>query len=389
LRACDPRRLLFRAFDAHPLPSMTTFNVVAAGKAARPMSDAFVERFGARTREVVIAHGGHPLPDEQSFASGEAALRLADANRARGETLVVLLSGGASAMMAAPAPGVTLEDKIAMTRELLRSGLPIAEMNTRRKRLSAIKGGRLAVRAGRSITFAISDVHAPVEDDPSVIGSGPTVITDPSIGRADTTFVLVGSRRDAMDGASAEAVRLGYEVQRIDSPTLGEARESARIFATRITGAVAARHDSDGARQRLSVIASGETTVTLSRDSTGRGGRNQEFALAAALALEDAPATGTPAVARGGPSLAAAPEGWALACVGTDGIDGPTDAAGAIVDSTTLSRAVAAGLDPPVALALHDSYPLFERLGDLVITGPTNTNVGDLQVLVCQSRVAE
>ena len=377
---------------------MVTFNVVAAGKAARPMSDAFVERFGARTREVVVAHGGHPLPDEQSIASGEAALRLADANRARGETLVVLLSGGASAMMAAPAPGVTLQDKIAMTRELLRSGLPIAEMNTRRKRLSAIKGGRLAVRAGRSITFAISDVHAPVEDDPSVIGSGPTVITDPSIGRADTTFVLVGSRRDAMDGASAEAVRLGYEVQRIDSPTLGEARESARIFATRITGAVAARHDSDGARQRLSVIASGETTVTLSRDSTGRGGRNQEFALAAALALEDAPATGTPAVARGGetladgrsrPSLDDARDGWALACVGTDGIDGPTDAAGAIVDSTTLSRAAAAGLDPRVALALHDSYSFFERLGDLVITGPTNTNVGDVQVLVCQSRVAE
>jgi hydroxypyruvate reductase len=368
---------------------MATFNVVAAGKAARPMSDAFVERFGARTREVVIAHGGHPLPDEQSFASGEAALRLADATRARGETLVVLLSGGASAMMAAPAPGVTLQDKIALTRELLRSGLPIAEMNTRRKRLSAIKGGRLAVRAGRSITFAISDVHAPVEDDPSVIGSGPTVITDPSIGRADTTFVLVGSRRDAMDGASAEAVRLGYEVQRIDSPTLGEAREAARIFATRVVGVVAVPHYSDGVRVRLSVIASGETTVTLSPDSTGRGGRNQEFALAAALALEDAPGTGTPADARGGASLAGARDRWALACVGTDGIDGPTDAAGAIVDSTTLSRAGAAGLDPRAALASHDSYPLFERLGDLVITGPTGTNVGDLQVLVCQPRVAE
>jgi hydroxypyruvate reductase len=337
------------------------------------MSEAFMERFGERTRDVVIARGGHPLPDEESFASGEAALRLADANRARGETLVVLLSGGASAMMAAPAPGVTLQDKIAMTRELLGSGLPIAEINARRKRLSAIKGGKLAVRAGRSITFAISDVHAPVEDDPSVIGSGPTVITDPSIGRADTTFVLVGSRREAMDGASAEAARLGYDVRRIDSPTLGEAREAARIFAARVSGLFVATHNPQATSQLTSVIASGETTVTLPPDSSGRGGRNQEFALAAAVALADA---------HGGRALAAAHGEWALACVGTDGIDGPTDAAGAIVDSTTLSRAATEGLDPRAALATHDSHPFFHRLGDLVITGPTGTNVGDLQVLV-------
>src|SRR5437867_7674842 len=135
------------------------------------MADAFLERYAAQTRDVVIARGGHPIPDEQSFASGAAALRLADANRARGETLVVLLSGGASAMLAAPADGVTLAEKIAATRELLRSGKPIAEINAVRKRMSAIKGGKLALRAGRSITYAISDVHAPIEDDPSVIGS--------------------------------------------------------------------------------------------------------------------------------------------------------------------------------------------------------------------------
>jgi hydroxypyruvate reductase len=255
--------------------------------------------------------------------------------------------------------------------------------------LSAIKGGRLAVRAGRSITFAISDVHAPVEDDPSVIGSGPTVITDPSIGRADTTFVLAGSRRDAMDGASAEAARLGYEVQRIDSPTLGEAREAARMLLARIAGILAAPRHSDGARPGKSVIASGETTVTLSPDSAGRGGRNQEFALAAALALADAHGRGVLGDLRGGPAPADAHSGWALACVGTDGIDGPTDAAGAIVDSTTLARASAAGLDPRTSLAAHDSYPFFERLGDLVITGPTGTNVGDLQVLVCDPTVAQ
>jgi hydroxypyruvate reductase len=136
----------------------------------------------------------------------------------------------------------------------------------------------------------------------------------------------------------------------------------------------------------------------LSPDSAGRGGRNQEFALATVLvladgrgrrALTDLRGGPAPADARGGPAPADAGGGWALGCVGTDGIDGPTDAAGAIVDSTTLSRAAAAGLDPRAALAAHDSYPFFERLGDLVVTGPTGTNVGDLQVLVCDPTVSQ
>jgi len=351
-----------RALDAHPLPETTIVNVVAAGKAAQPMLDAFMARCGARTKDAVVARGGHPLPNEESLASGAAALRLADANRERSELLVVLLSGGASAMLEAPVAGVTLGDLIEETRELLRSGRPIAEMNARRKRLSELKGGKLAVRAGRSITYAISDVHAPVEDDPSVIGSGPTVITDPSVGRADATFVLAGSRRDAMDGASAEAARLGYELRRVERPTLGEAHDAANAFARSAVVAL-----TEAGRPRVSLIASGETTVTLPQDSHGRGGRNQEFALAAAMALD---------VARD----------WALASVGTDGIDGPTDAAGAIVDSTTLSRAVAAGIDSRAALASHDTYPFFQRLGDLLITGPTGTNVGDLQIFVADGQ---
>jgi len=359
VRACDARALLTRALDAHPLPSGLSFNVVAAGKAARPMLDAFLVRYGTRTNDVVIARGGHPLPNRESFASGEAALRVADANRARGDLLVVLLSGGASAMMAAPAPGVTLEQKVALTRELLRSGLPIAEMNARRKELSAIKGGKLAVRAGRSMTFAISDVHAPVEDDPAVIGSGPTFLSDPVAG-VDSQFVLAGSRRDAMHGASAEASRLGYDVRRIEPPTLGEAADAARTFVERRSADPAVR---------AAVIASGETTVSLSPQSTGQGGRNQEFALAAALAMADADGY-------------AAQTSWALASVGTDGIDGPTDAAGAIADDTTLVRAKEKGLDARAALQAHDSYPCFKRLGDLVVTGPTGTNVGDLQVLL-------
>ena len=386
------------------------------------MAEAFAKLHRERIREVLISRGAHPVPDAASVAAGRRALALAREARERDELLVVLLSGGASSMLAVPAEGLALDDKIALTRLLLRSGLPIAEMNAVRKHVSAIKGGRLAAAAGRSITYAISDVHAPVADDPAVIGSGPTV-ADPStfadalraLGRtridaasdprqtgvklgsdrgqttfaglfaadgeglrvlellqrgacgevaetpkpgdprlADAAFVLAGSRQDAMDGAQREAERLGYVVERIDAPTLGDAAVAGRAFVD----AAQAR-----ARRRAGatcVIASGETTVTLSPNS-GVGGRNQEFALAAALAM-----------ARAGDVV--------LASVGTDGVDGPTNAAGAMVDATTIARAQSMGLDASAALARHDSHPFFQALGDLIVTGPTGTNVGDLQV---------
>jgi glycerate 2-kinase len=328
--------------------------VLAAGKAAQPMADAFLDRFSDRTHDVVIARGGHPVPDAASFESGMRALRLADENRHRGDLLVVLLSGGASAMMAAPANGVTPAQKIATTRELLRSGRPIAEINAVRKALSSIKGGKLALRAGRSVTFAISDVHAPVEDDPAVIGSGPTVLADAGANlHVDARFVLIGSRRDAMAGAAAAGQGLGYDVHVIQPPILGDARTAAREF-------VARARDLIGAAPRPAlVIASGETTVKLAERDHGRGGRSQEFALEAALALEGA-------------------AGCALLAAGTDGIDGPTDAAGAIVDATTIARAKEKSLDVQRALEAHDSYPLFAAVGDHIITGPTGTNVGDI-----------
>lgn len=319
------------------------------------MADAFFERYAGRTRGVVIARGGHPLPNAASFLAGADALRLADENRDRSETLVVLLSGGASAMLAAPAEGVTLQDKIAATRELLRSGRPIAEINAARKRLSAIKGGKLGARAGRSITFAISDVHAPIENDPTVIGSGPTV-PDPPAMLPDARFVLIGSRRDAMAGARRAAERLGYAVDVVEPPIVGDARDAARAFAA----AVGER--TPRATRPLCIVGSGETTVTLS-DSSGRGGRSQEFALAAAMEFWD--------IGR-----------YVFASIGTDGIDGPTDAAGAIVDETTLERVRAKGLDATVALQAHDTYPLFATLRDLLVTGATGTNVGDVQVFL-------
>jgi hydroxypyruvate reductase len=222
-----------------------------------------------------------------------------------------------------------------------------------RKRLSAIKGGKLGRRAGRSITFALSDVHAPVEDDPSVIGSAPTV-ADPPL--ADAAFVLAGSRRDAMAGARARAETLGYDVIGIEPPVLGEASRAAEQLAVQIAGRIRGR------TAPICVIASGETTVKLDADAAGRGGRNQEFALAFARAFRGAP--------------------YAFGSFGTDGVDGPTDAAGAIVDETTLMRARAKGLDAAGALQAHDSYTFFAALGDLVNTGPTGTNVGDVQIFL-------
>ena len=364
------------------------------------MCDAFVRRHGDRVRDVVVARGSHPLPDQASAESGARALRLATETADRGDLLVVLLSGGASAMLSAPADGISLDDTIAVTRLLLASGLAIADMNAVRKHLSAIKGGQLGAVAGASITYAISDVHAPIEDDPAVIGSGPTV-ADPSTFAdaeralrraglwdalpasvrsrvvrgvrgevpetpkpgdrrlASAAFVLAGSRTDAMAGARDAASARGYEVACIDQPTIGESAAAAVLFLERV------REIARRSSRPLCVVAAGETTVTLPlTGDVGVGGRNQEFALAAAPALADLGVC-------------------ALASVGTDGIDGPTDAAGAIADSTTISRAAALGLTPAAFLARHDAHSFFAALDDLVVTGPTGTNVGDLQILVC------
>jgi glycerate-2-kinase len=400
LRACDAHDLVCRALGARSdlFTTPQPLDVIAVGKAAMPMMRAFEETLGARVGESLIVQGGHPLPDRESLEGGERALAIAARTRRRSGTLVVLLSGGASAMMAVPAPGISLADKIDATKLLLRSGLPIASLNTVRKHISAVKGGRLGAAAGRSITLAISDVHAPVEDDPAIIGSGPTV-GDPStfadakqiltgaglfgsmpssvqdclnrgiagqieetIGPGDerlreSRYFVIGGRHDAMRGAEEEARSRGYDVEQIEPPVRGEAADAAHRFLEE------ARDRLARARRPFCLIQSGETTVTVT--TNGRGGRNQEFALAAA-----------PALASLGVSVCAS--------VGTDGIDGPTDAAGAIADETTMARARARGLDPARALREHDSYPFFEALDDLVVTGPTGTNVGDLQILLVE-----
>lgn len=387
--------------------------LVAAGKAADGMLQGFLATsIGPIERGVAVRAGpgtvgpppiawyagGHPLPDPGSLAAGHEALRCATEMSSSG-CLVVLLSGGASALLAVPLEDVTLSQKVEVTRTLLAAGMPIHELNCVRKHLSAIKGGRLArAAAGRVLTLAISDVVGPVEDDPAVIGSGPTVV-DPttfaeaaaivgrpevrdlippevidllergreghlpetlktsSVGVPDTMYRVVGSRRQAMEGALSVARGLGYEVTVLESPVVGEARVAGTDHPRRVAAAI--RHLAGP----VCVMSSGETTVTVS--GRGRGGRNQELALAASA---DMSRLGTAAV---------------LASVGTDGVDGPTDAAGALVDSTTLARASSLGLASAATyLAENDAYTYFDRLGDLIRTGPTGTNVGDLQVVV-------
>ena len=338
--------------------------------------------------------GGHPIPTDASERGGRRALALA-ASLQPDESLLVLLSGGASALMAVPADGITLDDKRATTDRLLRAGADIQALNTVRKHLSAIKGGWLAAAAaGACAALAISDV---VGDDPSVVASGPTVADasrfedaldvlrrfggeaaypsavvarlrrgtdgavpetpkpgDARIARTSTT--VIGSRRNAMSGALAEAGARGYHVLRLDDPVVGEARTTAVAHLR----AVLAR--SAGLGRPACIVSSGETTVHVT--GHGKGGRNQEFVLAAAEPLAQA----------GGPAI--------VASVGTDGIDGPTDAAGALADSTTIERARAAGLVPGRYLADNNACAFFDALGDLIHTGPTGTNVGDLQVIL-------
>lgn len=383
-------------------------NVVAVGKAAAAMAAVFVKRphLAIQSALAVGTHAhadlpasvewiesSHPFPDARSERAAERALALAQRTRS-GETLVILLSGGASALMAAPIDGVTLADKIATTRLMMEAGADIHALNTVRRHLSKVKGGRLAAAcAGATMTLAISDV---VGDDLNAIGSGPGVpdattwadaaaalerfggdlhlsevrhvvargvagdIPDtPKAGAsalARAQAAIIGSRTDAIEGAKQAALARGYHTLTIANPVVGEARDVAPRWLAR------ARELTRDIRRPACVISGGETTVRVT--GPGRGGRNLEFALALAESLA------TPAAA-------------ALASVGTDGIDGTSGVAGAIVDSTTMTRASALGLDRPGSyLAANDSLAFFAALDDTVRLGRTDTNVGDLQVLL-------
>jgi hydroxypyruvate reductase len=347
--------------------------------------------YGRPTRVVDMVEAGHPIPDAAGLAAAERTLALAGA--AGGDDLVlVLMSGGASANWFAPAAGITFADKQAVTRALLKCGAHIGEINTVRKHLSRIKGGRLARHAfpAQVVTIAVSDVPG---DDPAVIGSGPTVpdpstladaraiiakyrlavpdavtraLADPTnespkpgdAAFAKASFVLAARPIDALRAAETAAKAAGYEVIALGDRVEGEARDVAAAHAR-------LARDVRAAGRRAVILSGGELTVTIR--GHGRGGPNQEYALALAIAL-----AGMPAVT----ALAA----------DTDGTDGgagaATDPAGAVIDGSTAARARSRGLDPAAFLADNDSTGFFSRAGGLLEPGPTYTNVNDFRAIV-------
>jgi hydroxypyruvate reductase len=311
---------------------------------AVPAADAALavlpEGYPAPRREgSEILFASHPSPDRRSVAAARRALAFFRSFE-RPDVILCLISGGSSSLLCLPRAGLTLSGKRAAIRKVMSAGASIVEINRARKRLSAIKGGKLgrATRA-RLVTLVLSDVPG---DDPEMVGSGPTVRR-----LAGDITIVVGSNRSGLASAAAEAARRGTTARLRAGRLEGEASETGRRFAVE-----AMRMPPGGV-----LLAGGETTVRLS-GRPGIGGRNLEFALGAARVLD-----GSGDVA--------------ILAAGSDGIDGSSRAAGAFVDGTSMGRARQAGLDPAAALARHDTEPFFAMLGDLVAPGPTGTNVGD------------
>jgi glycerate-2-kinase len=405
IAAVDAEAAVRRSLERQD-PGPGPFVVLAAGKAACAMARGAQTVLGARSRggEVVTKDGhalvvkgtevreaAHPLPDARGVGAAREALELARACDAS-TCLLVLLSGGASALWTAPVPSLDLSDKRLTSELLMRSGADIQALNTVRKHLSMIKGGGLARAAqpARVLTLAISDVAG---DRPELIGSGPAV-GDPSTyaealaalratgierelpasvcahlerghaGREPETlkpddpllerveYRLVASLKDALEAAASCAEERGLRVRRLGEVLYGEARELAHTLVREVRSA---------REQGVELlVAGGEPTVRVR--GSGRGGRAQELALAFALAMRDEP-------------------GVTALIAGTDGSDGPTDAAGGLVDGASLTRAEALGLDAASHLERNDAYPFLQGIGDLFVTGPTHTNVTDLALI--------
>ncbi len=396
----------------HDLATMGQVFVIGCGKAAAQMAFALQELVGAKIaggvvvvkyghglslEKIKVVEAGHPVPDQAGYLGAQQVIEMVSQARA-GDLILFVISGGGSALLPMPAEGLTLADKQATTQALLASGAKIHEVNALRKHLSRLKGGRLAQLAfpANTLSLILSDV---VGDQLDAIASGPTVgdastyddcleivrrygLSDKIPGAAlellnrgalgevaetpkpsaalfeKVQNVIVGSNRMAIAAAQQQAETLGYATRVLSSAVEGESRTVASAHCAHIKE-ILQRGRSAGRPQCL--ISGGETTVTLR--GNGLGGRNQEFALAAAIDLADL-------------------DNVVLLSAGTDGTDGPTDAAGAIIDGTTLSRGRAQGLNAHDFLARNDSYHFLCTTGDLLVTGPTLTNVMDLQVIL-------
>lgn len=392
-----------------PAPPRGRVVVVGGGKASAAMAQAFerawpgdltgliVTRYGhaASCERIEIVEAAHPVPDANGARAAERMLEMVR-GLSEDDLVVALVSGGGSALLAAPAPGLALADKQAVNRALLACGASIDEINCVRKHLSAIKGGRLAAAAypARVETLLISDVPG---DDPGVIASGPTVADpttlsdaravlrkydvqppsavrrhleadggetpkpgDPRLARAAAT--IIATPQMSLLAAAEIARRAGVTPVILGDAIEGESREVARVMAGI---AAQVRRYGQPAAAPCVLLSSGETTVTVR--GAGRGGRNVEFLLALALAL-------------GGDDRVFAIAG------DTDGIDGAEDIAGAIVTPSTLARARAISIDPAARLAANDAHPFFAALGDSVAIGPTLTNVNDFRAILVTGR---
>jgi glycerate 2-kinase len=403
-----------------PLNEFDRIFIVGAGKAGAAMASAVEETIGLerlagglvnvkyghsspRPRRIRLHECGHPLPDEAGAQGAQEIEDLLRPMNAR-DLVFVVISGGASALLSAPIPPVSLRDKQKTTDLLLRAGADIRELNVVRKHISRLKGGQIAALAypATVVSLILSDV---VGDPLDVIGSGPTAPDSTTFGDAlgvlakygltrkaprsvlarleegargrlpetpkpfDKLFsrvhnIVVGSNGMAIEAARRRAKELGYAPLILSTSIQGEAREVARVHAEILREAIMSGRP---ITPPACILSGGETTVTVR--GKGKGGRNQEFALAAGLSL-------------------AGIEGAMVLSAGTDGTDGPTDAAGATADGTTLRRAAIKGISLAEKLEANDSYPVFEALGDLVKTGPTGTNVMDLHIMLVGGRPA-
>lgn len=423
LQAVDPRDAIRRhchrrgnhlkiGSQTYDLAATDRLLVVGAGKAAAAMAHAMEELLGNRISDglVCVKYGhtaplkrietmeaGHPLPDTNGAAAARRIFRMVQTATEK-DMVIVLLSGGGSALLPSPPKGIALEEKQTVSQLLIGCGATIHDINAVRKHLSTIKGGRLAQASAPAPTVALilSDV---VGDDLDVIASGPTVPDTSTYGqclriiqRYDLTArlpesvithihrgaagqlpetpkpadpcwshvqnAIIGGNFQALSAARQKAVSLGYHTLILSSRLVGETRVVAQVHTAMAREILAVGHP---LAAPACLLSGGETTVTMR--GAGLGGRNQEFTLAAALDIDGA-------------------EHAVVLSGGTDGTDGPTDAAGALADHTTVRRAVAAGLDIRRHLDDNDAYPLFQKLGDLLITGPTRTNVMDLRVIL-------
>jgi glycerate 2-kinase len=401
LDAVEPGKIVQDNLQQANLPKHDRIFLLGIGKAAEPMTRAVMEVLpdftdalivtkhasGSTFKQVSIIEGGHPIPDESSLAAGKAVLKFVSQLK-KGDLLICLISGGGSALVTVPQAGLLLQDIQLLTSALLASGATIDEINTIRRRLDQVKGGELARRTNAKIvSLILSDV---IEDRLEAIASGPTapdptthknallilrkynlerhtpakiltalasrsILNDDSIFQGRVQNIIIGNNQIAVRAANQRARSEGFNSEILKSKIQGEARIVGQQMADTLIAA------SDNRPRPFCLVGGGETTVTIHGD--GKGGRNQELALAAVDKLESLP-------------------GVLLISLATDGEDGPTDAAGAVVNGETHQRAARLGMLAPDYLSRNDAYPFFDSLDDLLKPDSTGTNVNDLVFLI-------